>query len=393
MGDFNLTFEQELDRLNTTHNNDKSKEVLLQIMEEYMLQDIWRTRHELEKQYSWYKIDHADPSKLKASRIDLCLTSPMVTQNTYDTFYINGEDTDHRALVLVLQINDNERGPGYWKFNSSLLLENEFVEYMSEELIKEIRSVKNKSETEGWEIIKKRVKTVTNRYARNRAREKELIISQLSERIVDMEGRLPLVQQDYAILENSKRELTQLLDEKTQGCIFRSKTKWMSEGDRSSKYFFNLEKNRYVNKTCAQIFDDQDNIITESSQILEIQRQFYADLYTENREVEFTIKNEDSPKLDSSGENVDKQLEIAEFDIAVTEMSANKSPGKDGITVEFYRHFWHLLREPMYKAFIKSYDIGILFKSAREGVLNLIPKSNKDTRRVKNLRANYVIEC
>ena len=40
MGDFNLTLNPEIDRLNTTVNNDRAKNKLIQVMEEYDLKDI-----------------------------------------------------------------------------------------------------------------------------------------------------------------------------------------------------------------------------------------------------------------------------------------------------------------------------------------------------------------
>ena len=77
----------------------------------------------------------------------------------------------------------------------------------------------------------------------------------------------------------SKADLTELLDEKINGIIFRSKAKWYSEGDRSSKYFFNLEKNRFKNRTCFQIFNKDGVLVHDVKDILEVQREFYQELY------------------------------------------------------------------------------------------------------------------
>ena len=47
-------------------------------------------------------------------------------------------------------------------------------------------------------------------------------------------------------LEKAKAQLDKLLDER--GNSGRSKAKWYQEGEKSSKYFFNLEKSK-MNKT------------------------------------------------------------------------------------------------------------------------------------------------
>lgn len=41
MGDFNLTLEPDIDRLGTYHNNDRSKVILQEMMNELMMIDAW----------------------------------------------------------------------------------------------------------------------------------------------------------------------------------------------------------------------------------------------------------------------------------------------------------------------------------------------------------------
>ena len=67
-------------------------------------------------------------------------------------------------------------------------------------------------------------------------------------------------------------------------------------------------------------------------------------------------------------------------------MNNNKTPGMDGIPVDFYKVFWTQLKTPFYEMVIHTYSEKILHTTAREGILNLIPKANKDTRYIKNLR-------
>ena len=67
-------------------------------------------------------------------------------------------------------------------------------------------------------------------------------------------------------------------------------------------------------------------------------------------------------------------------------MKANKAPGPDGITSEVYKVFWNQLGPLLLAAYTYAYDNNKLHNSAMEGVLNLIPKPNKDGRYLKNLR-------
>ena len=50
-------------------------------------------------------------------------------------------------------------------------------------------------------------------------------------------------------LDNLNADLNKILDFETKGLMIRSRTRWMEEGERSSKYFCNLKK-RFCEKKC-----------------------------------------------------------------------------------------------------------------------------------------------
>ena len=74
MGDYNLAIQPEIDREGTELNDNKSRDVLLEIMEEYLLVDIWRVRNNDKKEYSWIK--STDNKDFKASHIDMAMVTP-----------------------------------------------------------------------------------------------------------------------------------------------------------------------------------------------------------------------------------------------------------------------------------------------------------------------------
>ena len=80
------------------------------------------------------------------------------------------------------------------------------------------------------------------------------------------------------------------------------------------------------------------------------------------------------------------ELTMNDIALAVKSMSNSKTPGIDGIPVDFYKVFWSIIKQPFMNMVEKCYELQKMHDSAREGVLNLIPKANKDTRYVKNLR-------
>ena len=154
----------ELDRKNTYSNNNKAKEEILDLCEEYCMKDIWRIHYGDKREYSWIKSGNLN----KASRIDYALVSGGLDHKVKMTQYLAGIMTDHRAFYMVVDLALNERGRGYWKFNNTLLKDKEFLDIMNQELDTTLSLTVNKSATQKWEIMKTRIKKVSTEYARNK---------------------------------------------------------------------------------------------------------------------------------------------------------------------------------------------------------------------------------
>ena len=229
LGDFNLTLDVDLDRNNTYCNNNKAKEEVENMMDEFYLDDIWRKRNSDKREFSWSK--KGDYPR-KASRIDFALVSGGIDQNVELIQYLSSVQTDHRAIYLVLNLDPFERGAGFWKFNSTLLSNLDFIKHMNDELSKTINSTStsNSSPSKSWEYIKSRIKKVSVQYSRNKTSEDKIIIGNLSEKLNEYEANLPLTQEEDALMERTREDLEEKLFEKTKSIMFRSKAKWQEEG-------------------------------------------------------------------------------------------------------------------------------------------------------------------
>ena len=64
----------------------------------------------------------------------------------------------------------------------------------------------------------------------------------------------------------------------------------------------------------------------------------------------------------------------------------NKSPGNDGILIEFYRKFWQLLSEPFTKCANECFEKGEMSRSQKQAVITLIEKKGKDRSLLENWR-------
>ena len=81
---------------------------------------------------------------------------------------------------------------------------------------------------------------------------------------------------------------------KVKGIIVRAKSKWKVEGEKSTRYFCNLENRNYVDKTIQKLTGDDGTEIDNLRDIISEQKQYYEKLYSsssKNTKIEEIHKN------------------------------------------------------------------------------------------------------
>ena len=96
------------------------------------LDDVWRSLHPKRNEYTWRSQD----LKIKC-RLDYWLITKQFLQNSFvqscEIKY--APHCDHSLVSMDIQIQaQRPRGPGFWKFNSSLLEEKEFTDDLTEKI-------------------------------------------------------------------------------------------------------------------------------------------------------------------------------------------------------------------------------------------------------------------
>ena len=93
-------------------------------MDETNLIDVFRFLHKDKTMFTWYR---RNPSFI-ACRLDFFLISSNLLHKVENIGASPGYLSDHSIIYLKLKLEKENRGPGFWKLNTSLLHETEYRE-------------------------------------------------------------------------------------------------------------------------------------------------------------------------------------------------------------------------------------------------------------------------
>ena len=74
------------------------------------------------------------------------------------------------------------------------------------------------------------------------------------------------------------------------------------------------------------------------------------------------------------GHYIDRNLSIEDLEHVVFSMAHNKSPGIDGLSIEFYQTLWEHIKEDLYYVYLEAIKEGSLGPEINRGLIKLFPK-------------------
>ena len=394
-GDFNCTLaEKDKKGGNTNNRKHLLVEEVKRLCSLYDLNDIWRVLNPEAEEFTW-----RNKSFKIQCRLDFFLISKTLNDLTDKCTIFYAPETDHSAILIHIKSNElkHKRGPGFWKFNLSLLKDEAYVTKLRAEIpnfqlkYKDIEDLSLK-----WDLMKMEIRGFTVKYSKNQAKQRKSMEIRLQKQINELYKRAETHPNNKQIVHEihvARSRLKSIMQYKTKGTILRSKVRWHEHGERNTRYFYGLEKRNFEKKTTTKLKLPNGGLTTDQTEILQEQMHFYKALYTSNNH-ESSIANNDltlfteniTPLENEEKSSCEGKVIQAECLKALKDFKNEKSPGTDGLQAEFYKHFWKELHADMTRSFNFAYDNGSLSISQRRGIITLIPKPNKDTALLDNLR-------
>ena len=172
------------------------------------------------------------------------------------TKIIPGYRTDHSAIVFNFSASPANRGKGYWKLNSRLLRDSNYIdivktcirdtlsEYYSGGNIDDFLHVELCNDQVFFEILKMKIRSVSITYSIRKSRDEKEKTLKLENDIQILENQMNLNPTEFiqASLNQKKGELENRRQDIVEGLLLRSRANWHENGERWSEYFCKLEK-------------------------------------------------------------------------------------------------------------------------------------------------------
>lgn len=388
-GDFNMCPDPVIDR-----NASKFKQTL-KVTESFQtfrdnlnLIDIWRVLNDDMKRYTWRG---NTKSGRASSRIDLWLVSSNIVFDLENTKISSSILTDHSIINLNLNLKEEQkRGNGNWKLNVSLLKDQQLVNKINTYLdscTNTYRNIENKALV--WDTIKCGIRGIIIKCSKLKRRQEREQLDNLKNDLNIIEEKMDKTDHDEQLYKTVKIQIEEIEKRHANGAIVRSRAQWIEDGEKCTSYFLKLEKRNQKNKSIKCLSDSGKKHYDQTT-ILNLCKNFYKNLYSQTQPTNF-----DSCKLFNVEHNVlsENEQEICEGRVSEAEclqalklLPNNKTPGSDGLSIDFYKFFWNKIKTFLISSFDYSFENNLLSIDQRRAILTLLPKPSKDSRNLKNWR-------
>ena len=276
--------------------------------------------------------------------------------------------------------------------NTSILNEPKYRELI-EVLVVEVSNMESPDPIHKWQTFTALVKSRSISYSKQRNIVKKRLRKKLSKDILDLEEdpstlEIPHNLDHYNYL---KRRLKRLELDEIEG--YKKRLRLLAPYDKAEPniaFYAKSQKKKIASDTIGQLAEHEDGpVYTSREKLMHISTKFYKKLYTPNvvntntqnkllRKINKQISHKDMHALNAD-------LTDDELLKATSQLKKDKSPGLDGLPVEFYQQYWYLLKD-LYMAFVRAIRTGNIPNGKNTSVIKLIYKNKGEIFLLENYR-------
>ena len=320
------------------------------------------------------------------SRIDRLLVSKHFRILSYEQS--DCVQSDHEIIYTQVQLQSTVfRGRGVWKNNAKLYKKEDFPTDFKK--LWELMKKKKKAMFYGnlkkwWNEAKYDIKMWLMNLSKNSATFERREVEQ-------MKGNLDFLLQRFVQCPNNrsyskeyfdfKKKLYSKLLRVNKEKVLRENAEKFLVADRSSKEFFETFKRRSDPslRTISEMKDENGAVKGTTHEILDIGHKFYEKLFSK-KELTGSLSTENAFFEGIKTVPVEfleilvAKITLEEVEIAINSFLNGKTPGVDGLSIEFYKAVFPIIGEVLVKLFNTFFNDGFIPAKNKIGLISLIPK-------------------
>lgn len=181
-----------------------------------------------------------------------------------------------------------------------------------------------------------------------------------------------------------QRVLATLKDDLHQFEQTRSRIKWKQVVDRCSNEFFQVHRQRSSASHITALEDQHRRTHPEQEVLAQVCDAYYQNLYkardppivVEETQRHSRLYLQDKIGLEAKL-SLSSPITLVELETAMKDMAIGKSPGPDGIILDFYRIYWEIIGKDYWLMIIETIHKGQLPKGVTKAMIALLHKGGQ----------------
>ena len=377
LGDFNF-IDHERDKVNGLNSKDKALSAIWKpFLEHYDMVDPFRQQNPRRIVWSF--------NATGKSRIDRVYVNHEQSNYINKIQYINSGFHGHKILSFS-RLPSVDLGKSYYKLNTSILADPKYQDLVQGAVTE--ASALNAPGIDRWLTFLSIIRSDSIAYSRDKAAVKSKLKVQILQDLESLEESGTQNGTHYEFLMQKLKELEQVEIEGYKTRIRHFPSFHQDEPDIA--FYAKVESKAKSSSAITQLAKGiNDQIYTDNANIMNISKDFYSKLFTPsntNRQKQDRLLRNITNKVNKEqNKELNKSITEKEVKLAVFDMKENKSPGLDGIPIEFYQHFWDDIKG-LYLGFLNNLQHNAIPKGKNTSIIKLIYKKTGENYLLTNYR-------
>ena len=380
-GDFNMVENSTLDR-DPPSNRSDTFQSLQDLRSTFNLHDSFRLLYGNKRFFT--RRQGQSQSRLDRFYIDSNFTA-------FSEHSLPGLSSDHDIVVLQLSdIHITPHGKGRWKNNTSIYLTPQFQKNFQIKW-KQWRTLQPYlflSKTMWWIHMKRRIKDLNITHAKIKRQEEQQEEDALTRQVESLHQRITENSNLLPTYHRVRKQWQNLKLWNTQRKIKKSKLDQFENDDRGTKLFFQQLCKFRKQTSITSLKNPHGQNLTDPKEILFEAQRYYQSLYDVKPTLpdaqDFFLKHIQQ-SLDPSDTTLMHPISSEELHHTILQMANGKSPGPDGLTVEFYKNSWNVIAQDFTETINEIHQSAYIPLEMKLGTVTLIHKKG-ETDLLKNYR-------